>query len=570
MGIKCMQGDGMTTSVQPQWLAKMYPGKVGRDHLGLGSVSSDQILPSLSPGINVLTYHPRYFSLYVFLLDEFWQRDRPRSNQAWINFFRPREFIFSVGGHLPGHLSDRPEHGQMGKIVGGSITQGLALQEQPSYDTQTYYIKSPLGGYGLYYRSVMAELGLLYPGGRGLPYPVDVPSEKGKEVAAAFREAVKNTAYWRTYFDQDQAEIPIEVIREYVNRACLCQLQHTHAPDRPLLLDVFLHGGGRQAAVARRATFRLFLDIAQQTPGYPINQNIFRQLLFYQEGGNGAIYIPQEMVAETHRRWRLYQAREYYAFALNAMWDYFCLWGITQHGDLRPIRLTRFWQHLDDALDFAGLAARSQVAAPNLTPESSLQALLYWLTGLVGADESGFDACCDLSFPLNEHRLYRSAQANRDAPAVMVAGMVTILALIYLRFSQPELWLRPEWEIARMGSNGRLPMDRFIQQLRGRLRSGPVTIGEIVRGLYSDCIILQHQVIASGKLPDNTFRFRRQGDRLHFYNLPHSVDFMDSRFDALNASVHGLGLCGDLTLPEHPLTEDGRQLLVEGDLTWMH
>jgi hypothetical protein len=39
----------------PQWIAKMYAAKAGRDHLGLGSVSSDQILPTLSPGINVLT-----------------------------------------------------------------------------------------------------------------------------------------------------------------------------------------------------------------------------------------------------------------------------------------------------------------------------------------------------------------------------------------------------------------------------------------------------------------------------------------------------------------------------------
>lgn len=34
----------------------------------------------------------------------------------------------------------------MGKIVGGNITQGLAFQEQETYDTQTYYIKSSLGG----------------------------------------------------------------------------------------------------------------------------------------------------------------------------------------------------------------------------------------------------------------------------------------------------------------------------------------------------------------------------------------------------------------------------------------
>lgn len=55
-------------------------------HLGLGSVSPDQILPLLSPGVNVLTTYPRYYSFYTFLLDEFRRRDRPRSRAAWVPF----------------------------------------------------------------------------------------------------------------------------------------------------------------------------------------------------------------------------------------------------------------------------------------------------------------------------------------------------------------------------------------------------------------------------------------------------------------------------------------------------
>ncbi|MBE2197829.1 MAG: hypothetical protein IAE79_04405, partial [Anaerolinea sp.] len=132
----------MMPAVQPQWIAKMYAGKVGRDHLGLGSVSSDQILPSLSPAINVLTHHPRYYSFYVFLLDEFWRRERPGNEKAWIQFYRPREFVFSVGAHL----CEQAAHQDVGKIVGATITQGLALQRLEAYNTQTYYIKSDLGG----------------------------------------------------------------------------------------------------------------------------------------------------------------------------------------------------------------------------------------------------------------------------------------------------------------------------------------------------------------------------------------------------------------------------------------
>lgn len=82
----------------PQWIARMYPPRVGQDHLGLGSISSDQILPALSPDINMLIIHPRYHSFYTFLLDEFWRRDLSRSYAAWVKFYQPREFIFSLGG----------------------------------------------------------------------------------------------------------------------------------------------------------------------------------------------------------------------------------------------------------------------------------------------------------------------------------------------------------------------------------------------------------------------------------------------------------------------------------------
>jgi hypothetical protein len=63
----------------PYWTERMYKPGGGQDHLGLGSVVTDRILPRLSPGINVLTTHPRYWSFYSFVLSEFWDRDLPRT-----------------------------------------------------------------------------------------------------------------------------------------------------------------------------------------------------------------------------------------------------------------------------------------------------------------------------------------------------------------------------------------------------------------------------------------------------------------------------------------------------------
>jgi len=181
-------------------------------------------------------------------------------------------------------LCDQPEHANDIAAVGGQKTAPLARQglSTYAYKDHTDYIKSEWGGYGLYYRSVMMELGLLYPGGPGFPYPMDLPTEYGKQIAAAYRQAVQDTEYYQHYFDHDATEVPLVVLKDYIRSACLCQLQVPTAPDRPLLLDAFQHGGEKNLAKARRETFQLFLDIAEQTAETGVDQDTFRQLLYFQ------------------------------------------------------------------------------------------------------------------------------------------------------------------------------------------------------------------------------------------------------------------------------------------------
>jgi len=264
-------------TVRPQWTEKQYPLSGGQDHLGLGSVSSDQILPKLSPGIVVQTVHPRYWSFYTFLLDEFWRRDLPRTRRAFSQFYRRREAIFAVGAHL----CDRPEHGELQGVVGSIRAGALASRGLPVYDAGFNYIKDALGGYGLYYRAAITAMGLTVPAlaGAGLPY--DAPTPEGRAVAAAFRAAIENTTYYREYFDQDDAQVPADVVLEYIRAACLCQLQVDAAPDRPLLRDAFLHGGSAADAGQRRETMRFLLDLADQTAGHAIGQDRYRQLVYY-------------------------------------------------------------------------------------------------------------------------------------------------------------------------------------------------------------------------------------------------------------------------------------------------
>jgi hypothetical protein len=309
----------------------------------------------------------------------------------------------------------------------------------------------------------MAELGMIYPGGKGFPYPVDVPSEYGKKVAEAFRNAVENTTYYQEYFDKPTSAVPTKVIKDYIQNACLCQLQKRDAPDRNDLLDSFLHHGPKSQAKARRATFRLFLDLADQTKDVSIHEDDFRQLIYFGETFEKIRYTPSEMVLDTFRRWRLYQAREYYAYALNALWYHLCDWGIQEKGDYRPIPLADFWDHMYQGLDFRKLAKRLDLPSPKLKPTSRFTDLYDWLRNTLMKRGKTFDQSCTIRSPIQEQTLHILAWEYRSEPDVMIAGMITLLALVGLRFGNQDLHKQPEWEIACMGEEQRLSMDLFLK-----------------------------------------------------------------------------------------------------------
>jgi len=89
-------------------------------------------------------------------------------------------------------------------------------------------VESYLGGYGLYYRTPLIDLGLVAPAGSPLgdaPTPLDVliKDERAEELAGTFRSAVERTQYYRDHL-LGIDPIPTEVLRELSERACLCRL----------------------------------------------------------------------------------------------------------------------------------------------------------------------------------------------------------------------------------------------------------------------------------------------------------------------------------------------------------
>lgn len=546
----------------PVWGARAFAPKSGQDHLGLGSVSSDRILPSLSPGINVLTIHPRYWSFYSWVLDDFWSYALPRTRSAFRDFYRPREAIFSMACHV----CDAPEHATLVANIVGSRRISPKAQD-PDFDPQFDYIKESLGGYGLYYRTTMELTGALIVAGPANGFPFDAPTPVGRALAAAFRDAVADTHVAATLAAGDtSSQISRGALVEFARKACLCQLRAAEIHDLPLLRDVFLHFGTPHDIGSRRETLRMLLDLSSCQQGEPIGQKEFRQLIYFRDI-DGSRYEPRHDLVDVGRRWRVYQGREYFAYVFNRLLRWVSRRGLAEtDGGLTPLPKSELWDLMSRSLDDSVDDDDKGLALPEVDASTPVADLLAHLTG-----EVDVNATADEVWPrhgdLDEHALYRACRDYDEDDGQTLVALLAMILLLRERFGLPKrsLEFAGEQSLIAEGGSLRIGMARFLHLLNRRMLTNP-TLAELARWLVEDFVVVQHERVATAKLPDDTYRVRRVGDALRFFAQEVPAVFNDSRFNALSTTVHELGWLSTFREPNRRLTKSGKTLLSAGVL----
>ena len=555
----------------PYWTEKMYLSGGGLDHLGLGSVVTDRILPRLAPGINVLTVRPRYWSFYAFVLSEFWSRDLPRTKAALREWYRPLECIYSIACTL----CDGPDHRR--SPIGISRIGPLVSGEPDRFDPRFDYMKSPMGGYGLYYATVMQSVGLVALADRRLGLPVDAVTPAGQVVAEAFRSVVADTEYYERWIDCHDETLPRGVVAEYGQRACFCRLREPAATDRPLLVDAFLHMGRPVDAEARRRTLHFMCELSAQSAAAPVDEASFRRLVYFgadhaRDDLDASTFVPTDSILRTARRWRLYQARDYFNVSINEMWRRLIYWGLDREGDRLPMPMDVVRTSLDN-IDFASFASAIGVGLPaaGLSAGASYSELLEWVAS-VGAVTEGLDDRWDLRAQLTEDAivgcLEDRSSLTKAGPDRLAAALV-LITLVAARLWRAELAMEAgaDWFPIIEGGSERLGIQRFLSQLRDRVNDD-ATVRDVAEWLTLDYVISQHERVATAKLSTtgDTFRFRREAGRLRFFSKGAEVRRNDSRFNALATFLFELGWCNYIYEADHDLSEEGEEMRRAGDL----
>jgi hypothetical protein len=530
-------------SGRPFWIERSLNVKAGRDPLGLQTITLDRIMPILLPGILVLSRRARYLTFLPFLLKEYERLRLDPTNEGLSEFVKLREFEYAVAVQLcPNGCGGIPA-GAVGKDRAAPALNQLVGDAVPRQES----VKSFLGGYGLYYRTPLVDLGLVVPRGTAVGeqvIPVDVLAreDRAQALADAFESAIADTAYLRDHM-LGTDPVPVAALRELSERACLCRLPDFPDEQRLLREALFDTPAGQVEAVERdfdqrRRSFALFLRELGHSPDVRASNGAFRQALWddmtAEPTGDGRL-------AQTQAQWASLVAKEYLQEAISCVFVHFWSLGLgTQSTD-----------GLDadevDRLIVGPLLGRGplQIGTSTVVYDDTLP------TSEFAA------AVADASVSLSIEDLRRWAVSEETAISGLALAFV-LIARLPDRETAPSEWAR----IGLQHSDRQPSLLGFAYLLEQHLKEEP-TLAETLRWLTRRLVIAAHEQIAYSKLPDFTFRFRWEGGRLRFYPIGEGrFDLADMRRASMSTLSEDVGLWENST-DSATLTDEGVRFVSE-------
>ena len=503
--------------VLPQWTERITnTDVVGEDHLGVGTAAINQ-QEELLPGIISVTDHARYYSLYCWILCRFIHDERHdrRLKNLRGPYFKRLELAHTMACY--GHHES--EKGLPGVI--GSQRMGVILREVNPIDLDANinrYFQNPLGGFGQYYLNAMKLMGLM----SDQPNNSDVYqlTERGLKLAQAYDASIKTTRYISQLEQvKDITQLSYEDATDYGTAACLCADAVSRGKDRDLLREVlFRFEDGPDVKSwhhARQLSLGLLLDMVRQSGDVrfidaPGARGAMRYVLYLGEYAPGHPYEPLPALRLTYEGWRAVQARQLYASSLEILWAVFLTY--LQKDAIDGVTLDEFMNiDQDDSI----------IAMMN----TSFMTLIHENMDHVSLDSDAHNTSQyveKLKFTQDALSLFDQQIDQREFTTWHAMDM---LSDIFLRFYHLHTEQDPIWKkfTAATEESHRLPIAPFFDSFAQRFESGQ-TLSQIMRWLYQDYVLAQHEYIAIRKLRYNrydTFKFHYSEGRFYKTGTPY-------------------------------------------------
>jgi hypothetical protein len=468
----------------PHWTEIEYKRGGGRDFLGIETLS-EGILADLLPGINNQTRRARYYSFWAWMLRDFiLDPDATHTQAGFYEWLRRREDALILANLAHGCESRAAGTDQGNRVWAGG--------EAVSYPLDWRSLLSVDGGsYQLYYRGALQEMNIV---SRREDSPHDDLTRKvGLALADAYGESVAQAEYVRNYLDATW--LRRDDIEDFAEYGCLCQVG-CHEEERRRLVDAFFRFDTPDVyAVKRLASLCFFLDVVAQSDGQPLDQNAFRTVLYFWSYGDHHAYRPEGNLLGPAQRWRVFQLRQYFVFAVESLWGLFL-----DRVEIEALTGGEYVGWLLDELDLVALAEVFDLDLPHDDPhELKLQALYNAVRAALPdvALKPGPQA---FQTHLNEQELtqqIRRERSNTD-PQVRAGNALLMQALMHWR-CQP--WHGgPGWiYTSERYAAGRMPIESYLRHVERAFRE-EWTLARWLGWFHHRYLWLQHRRVALEKL----------------------------------------------------------------------
>lgn len=393
---------------RPFWTEGVFGRPSAEDDLGLEGVGAGT-LRRLLPGIISTTPNAGYYSFYPYLLWKWEQLGRSNARADYVGFHRRHEAAYAVACELHDHRGSL--RGINGANRAADAVRGIEDEhgQVDLHDLADTYMKSRLGGYSLFYASVLHNMRLVRAGASGM---VDRVTDDGARVAGAFASKFETTDYFKDYFDSDGA-VPVDALRKLGGQMCLCAVPER--PDHQLLLNAFFgeelsHQDWEDRRRRRVESLGLFLDFHHARPtNADSGITGWRRALMSSHFTDGSAW--RTRFPDQRDAWRAYQVREVSVLALTGIWSVYLRLlaerGRATHAELRSNLVEFLGERGTETLGDASSNAQSELAdgsaiveavAPLERPEYShpSRMILSAITGLlalrreIGDEAKGF------------------------------------------------------------------------------------------------------------------------------------------------------------------------------------
>lgn len=469
----------------PKWTAQEYNPGGARDDLGIETLS-ETILADLLPGINNQTHRARYYSFWAWALHGFINDldVQPHTQDKFWEWLRGRE-----GTLILAYLA----HGCGGRFTGATMGANVwEGGEKELFAINWKALPSTDGGsYQQYYRGALEEMNIIVRDDKSIHD--DLSREIGLGLAEAYGDAIASTSFVRKHLKS--THISKSDIINFSEHGCICKVGENER-ERQLLINAFFRFDVQDAfAIKRLASLSFFLDVIAQSKGLPLGQNDFRTVLYFWNYGGKHNYVPQANFIQPAQRWRIFQLRQIFVYAVEGLWSLFL-------HRIQDSLLSegQYLEWLVSELDTQELGASWGIELPKKDlAELSLREF-YEIIYNALPENSWTDGGVSLRLRLNEQGLVNAIRSDRTRlnPQLMAGSALLIFALIYWR---SQLWNDSSgwFYLSEKFSLGRLSLENHIRQVDYAFKAN-WSVADWLLWLHKNHLWLQHRRVALDKL----------------------------------------------------------------------